>query len=79
MTRSEIDEFVRRAEELYAIRLREVLEPDHIDEFVAIEPESGDYFLGQTMNEATKAARRKYPNRPTHAMRVGHDTALHLG
>ena len=73
------DEFVRRAEEVCATRLKAVLEPDHIDEFVAIEPESGDYFLGKTLAEAMRAARQSYPDKLTHAMRVGHSAALHLG
>ena len=49
MTGPDRDQFVRRAEEIYTARLRAVLEPEHIDEFVAIEPESGDYFLGRTL------------------------------
>lgn len=79
MAKPEIEEFVRRAEEIYASRLRSVLEPGHADEFVAIEPESGEYFLGKTLSEATRAARQSYPDRWTHAMRVGHSAALHLG
>ena len=75
----DVDEFVRRSEEIYVTRLRSVLEPEHTDEFVAIEPDSGEYFLGKTLNEATRAARAKYPDRLTHAMRVGHKAALHLG
>ena len=79
MTEQDVDEFVRRAEEVYATRLRAVLEPEHVDEFVAIELESGDYFLGKTLNEATGAARKSYPDRLTHVMRVGHRAALHFG
>jgi hypothetical protein len=47
--------------------------------FIAIEPESGDYFLGKTLGEATRAARQVYPNRLTHAMRIGRKAALHFG
>jgi hypothetical protein len=79
MTTSDIDEFVRKAEEVYATRLRSVLEPRHVDEFVAIEPESGDYFLGRTLSEAMGAARRSHPDRLAHAMRIGHKAALHFG
>jgi hypothetical protein len=79
MTSPEVEEFVRRAEEIYATRLRSVLEPEHLDEFVAIEPDSGDYFLGKTLTEATRAARQSYPDRWTHAMRIGHRAALHFG
>lgn len=79
MTTPEIDEFVRKAEEIYATRLRADLEPEHVDEFVAIEPESGDYFLGKTLSEAMGAAHRSYPDRLAHAMRVGYKAALHFG
>ena len=76
---SEVEQFVRKAEEIYATRLRAVLEPGHLGEFVAIEPESGDYFLGTTLSEAMGAARRSHPDRLAHAMRVGHKAALHFG
>jgi hypothetical protein len=79
MTDREVTEFVRKAEEIYASKLRHILEPDHCDEFVAIEPQSGEYFLGRTLNEASQAARKAHPDRLTHAMRVGHKAALHFG
>jgi len=79
MTTKNMNEFVQRAEEFYTSRLRAVLEPGHRDEFVAIEPESGDYFLGKTLSEAMAAARRSHPDRLAHAMRVGHKAALHFG
>jgi hypothetical protein len=79
MSDPELDAFVRTAEEIYADHLRAVLEPNHLGEFVAIEPQSGDYFLGKTLNEATRAARATYPSRLTHAMRIGHKAALHFG
>ena len=50
MTAQDTDEFVRRAEEMYASRLRSILEPKHVDEYVAIEPDSGDYSLGKTLS-----------------------------
>jgi len=79
MTGPDLGEIVRRSEEIYATRLRAVLEPEHIGEFVVIEPESGDYFLGRTLSEAGRAARRSHPDRLNHAMRVGYKAALHFG
>lgn len=79
MAEPDVEQFVRRAEEIYATRLQSVLEPGHVDEFVAIEPVSGDYFLGTTLTEATRAVRQSCPDRWTHAMRVGHRAALHFG
>ena len=67
------------ARRLYAEQLRELLEQDHKDEFIAIEPISGEYFLGQTLSEAIAASRSKYPDRLAHALRVGHEATVHLG
>jgi hypothetical protein len=71
--------FVQRAEQIYESRLRCLLEPQHFDEFMAIEPESGDYFLGNTLSEAIGAARRSHPDRLAHAMRVGQKAAVRTG
>jgi hypothetical protein len=79
MVTPEIDEFVRPAERFYNERLRSQLEESHPDEFVALEPVSGEYFLGRTLSEAMGAAKAKYPNRFSHAFRVGHEAALHFG
>lgn len=79
MVAGTFDALVRDAEKLYDERLRDQLERQHADEFVAIEPVSGDYFLGQTLSEAIGAARIAHPERLSHAIRVGHDAALHFG
>ncbi len=79
MTKLETQELVRAAEEIYYARLQAILEPEHLHAFVAIEPQSGDYFLGNKLSEASQAARQVYPDRLTHIMRVGHRAAVHLG
>ena len=79
MLTPEIEAFIRKAELVYEKQLSGILEPDHIDEFVAIEPLSGDYFLGKTLSEAIGASRSAYPDRLAHAMRVGRKGALHIG
>lgn len=79
MTGPDIEEFVRRAEAYYDAKLKAVLEPVHLEEFVAIDPETGDFYLGKTLNEAAQAARKSHPQRLTHAMRIGHKAALQLG
>jgi hypothetical protein len=59
-----------KGESIYA-RLKEKLEQEHRDEFVAIEVDSGDYFLGRTLQEADKKAREKYPDRVFYVIRIG--------
>ena len=71
------DSVAAMARRIYADRLRSQLEPDHNDEFVAIEPESGDFFLGKTVSEAIGASRSKHPERLAHALRVGHRATVH--
>ncbi len=79
MQNKDIADLVQKAESIYEARLQAILEPSHDHEFVAIEPESGEYFLGKTLNDAALAARVAYPSRLTHLMRVGHKAAIHLG
>jgi hypothetical protein len=56
-TPSEIKRFIERAKQAYVERLAAKLEPEHTGEIVAIEPESGDYFLGTNEIEAADNAR----------------------
>ena len=79
MTSQDSEIVVRQSELIYQQRLKDQLEQCHLDEFVAIEPISGDYFLGRTLSEAIAAARTAHPDRLSHAMRVGHKAALHFG
>ena len=79
MTVDDTASAVRQAEIIYEQRLRSRLEESHPDEFVAIEPVSGDHFLGETLSEAIGAARSLYPDRLPHALRVGHRAAVHFG
>ncbi len=57
---------------IYEQRLRTRLEATNLDDFVAIEPESGDFFLGKTLSEALEAARAAHPARLPFVVRVGH-------
>jgi hypothetical protein len=72
-------ELAQRAEAVYEQRLKAKLEAEHRDEFVVIEPDSGDYFLGRTLSDAAWAAYRAYPNRQTYGMRIGWPVAVEVG
>ena len=67
------------AKKLYESSLKDVLERDGFGKYVSIEPLSGDYFVGDTFDDAVNAAIDKYPTRLTHTIRVGHRAAFHLG
>ncbi len=79
MVAAETSAVIERAKRIYAEQLQAVLEPQHRGRFVAIEPESGDYFLGDTFDEAVRAARGRHPDRLSHTVRVGHRAAFHMG
>lgn len=79
MTLPDSNDVAHQAELIYEQKLRGQLEQTHLDDFVAIEPQSGDYFLGRTLSEALGAARKTYPKRLSHVLRIGHRAAIHLG
>jgi len=78
MVSAETKSVIERAKQIYVSQLQADLESQHIDRFVAIEPDSGDYFLGDTFDEAVKSARTKYPSRISHTIKIGHGAAFHI-
>ncbi|HZZ78173.1 MAG TPA: hypothetical protein VFE62_06625 [Gemmataceae bacterium] len=68
-----------RAKRVYEERLQHQLECSNPNAFVAIEPDSGEYFLGQTLSEASAAAHAAYPDRRCCVLRVGHSVTVHIG
>ncbi|MGQ9628365.1 MAG: hypothetical protein ACUVV0_15865 [Anaerolineae bacterium] len=69
-------EITAKGKEIYA-RIGSQLEPHHKGEIVAIETESGDYFLGKTPMEAIGKAEKKYPDKVFYLVRIGH-RAVHI-
>ena len=69
----------RKAQAIYEERLRAKLEAANFDDFVAIEPESGDYFLAKTLSQAIQAARAAHFDRLPFALRVGHRSTVEMG
>jgi hypothetical protein len=61
---------VSEGKEIYK-KLRDELEPQHRGEIVAIEVDSGEYFFGKTVIEATDKGREKYPDKVFYTVRVG--------
>lgn len=61
----------RKGYHLYQEVLKPQLEPGHLGEYVAIEVESGDYFLGTSLDEALESAEHKYPDREFFIVKVG--------
>lgn len=72
-------QIAKQGQDIYEQRLRKQLEQSHWGAFVAIEPASGDFFLGRTLDEAIGAARKAHPDRVSYALRVGHPVAVEIG
>ena len=79
MVSADTKSVIERAKRIYAEQLQAMLEPQHMNRFVAIEPESGEYFLGDTFDEAVHSARAKHPSRLSHTIWIGHRAAFHIG
>lgn len=62
---------LRKAQEIYD-KIKTNMESNHKGEIIAIDPESGEYFLGKTVIEAVMKGRAKYPDRVFHSIRVGY-------
>ncbi len=67
------------AKEVYEVDWKQCLEAEHLDEFVAIEPTSRTYFLGDTFLAAAQAAKHAFPDRKSFVLRIGHEAAFHIG
>ena len=68
-----------QAKRIYEVRLKAELEAKHRDQFVAIEPVSESFFLGDQFINAAMAAKNAYPDRKSFVIRVGHEAAFHIG
>lgn len=68
--RINLRKFVEKAEAIYA-KMRIELERDHWGEILIIEPESGDYFLGENLQEAKRKFYEKHPDELNVILRVG--------
>lgn len=66
-------------EAFYNSRLKAALEPQHSGEFVAIEPSTGQYFLGPTATAALVTARNAMPQSQFFLTRIGQHAAHKIG
>lgn len=73
------EDIIERGKRVYEEKLRGELEPQHAGRFLAIEPRSQRYFLGDTDVEALLAAREAMPDNRFYLVRVGYETAHSIG
>ena len=66
-----MSEFEKKGDEVYQ-RLRRQLESQHKGKVIAIEPESGEYFLGADVLGVLQKAKKRFPQKIFHILRVGY-------
>lgn len=63
----------------YEENLKDLLEPEHIGEFVAIEPGSGRYFVHKNGTQALLKALAEMPDNKFYLARIGYQTTDRIG
>ncbi len=66
-------------EKIYLEKLKSILEPNDTGRFVAIEVESGDYFVGSSIIEAIEKARTLHPDKLMHTIKIGFEGVFKMG
>jgi hypothetical protein len=74
-----LGELAARGKALYESKLKPLLEPEQKGKFIAIEPDTEQYFLGKTGTEALLAARAALPDKLFFLARVGYPAAHTIG
>ncbi|MEM7557517.1 MAG: hypothetical protein AAF394_00205 [Planctomycetota bacterium] len=67
------------AKAVYESDLRSEMERGHWGMFIAIEPESRRYFLGETFIEVALMAKNQIPDKMSFVIKVGERAAVHIG
>jgi hypothetical protein len=72
-TQEELDELGRLGDEQYA-RLRETIEPGNEGKFVAIHVDTGEYAIGKSATDASRALRSgRSPDGRMHVQKIGNE------
>jgi len=70
------EDFDEKAVEIYERKLKKKLEPKYKGKMIAIEVDSGKYFMGDDLDEAGDKAKAAFPDKIFYFKRVGYKTAL---
>lgn len=64
-------DFIAHKSEAIYQKIKTEMEANHKGEFLAIDPESGDYYLGKTSLEAILNGGKEHPNSVFYIIRIG--------
>jgi len=67
------------AKAVYESDYRVQMESENLGRFIAIEPDSRQYFVGETFIDAAMEAKTKIPEKMSFVIKIGSDAAVHIG
>ena len=70
-------DFARKGQRVYLRKYKKDIESQYRGKIAAVEPESEDIFIGDSVIEAAAKAKKVYPDRFFHFVRIGYKT-VHL-
>jgi hypothetical protein len=73
------EELARRGQELYDSGIRQQVEVDNESKIVAIDIETGDFEVGETVMAATDRLFERHPDAQPWGIRIGHRAVYHFG
>ena len=74
-----IDEVCDRGEQIYAERIKALVEPQENGRFIVIDIESGDYEVADEGMDASRRLRERRPDSVRFGAKVGYPAAFNLG
>ena len=66
----------QRARAVYEDRIRQLVEKDHMHDYIAIEPDTGEYEISAGFGEALSTLKDRRPNAVSCLLRIGHKAAI---
>lgn len=68
---SSTEELIQKGQKYYEEKLKNKLEKNYFGKLIAIEVDSGKYFIGDTLEEALRKAKKKFPDKIFHSIKIG--------
>jgi hypothetical protein len=73
------EELAQRGQALYESSIRQQVEADNEGKIVAIDIETGDFEVNETVMKATDQLFERQPNAQPWTLRIGHSAVYHFG
>lgn len=73
------EQIAEKGQKIYNEKLKTTLEASQKGKFVAVEVETGEHFISDTLLGALQEARTKYPNKLFHTIKIGSEGVFKMG